>query len=846
MNDYIDNILIPILFEKIDLVFSNLEFKRKGDKWVSHLKKDGTQPKERSGEKTVVRSKFPYLIIENGEEPENIIKFAQRYYGKSCNDTIDIIAEKIGVEKYKKIDEAKLKEWIEKQEKLMSAVKEMQEALFNKEDEGAKQVLSQLTDGRGYTHDEIKQMGLGYINAALEKKYQSQKIFIPNGVGETHQIVIPYISEGKVEGLKFRKTNAESPKTKYINNKGLRKSDYLFGLSAIKYGQTKDENTIILLDGELKALYMSVKGFPNIVSGAGSGGKIISEEQLKRAKLKGVRHIVIIADNESTETGRETEKNKIIETLKLINKYGIFSYVVYLPQDDVNKKEDVEDFIQKHGVEKLKWYIENAIQGEAFRAYCILEKYFISQQGDIVKLTAQKQNNLMEDFSSLINEYIDSDIATKNINAVWKNSVSEDFSDFLDRVIEKAKKEAKKQRILSETENLQKRLQEAVSAKDVSEIKRIHKYLATIIEEDNSSKFDGCFAPRKFSDIEEKLKHRRQGIITKYILQRGNKKENADAITLPYGALSIIAAPTNHGKSTMLQNLAIDIARNESIIGSIIYLTLEEDKESVTSQFLSKLTGEPISRNNKRSIKSFYNNDCAEYFAKGKEQAFERARAEMREKVDSGRIIIEEAETENGIQLDTISNLISYITEATKQLSRGVAAVFIDYIQLIRPDKRTNNRVEDLKVICTLLKNCAVRLNIPIILAAQFSREGSKSPYELEPESLGEGGDIERAAAVIVGLWNTAKKPRQNSKFQETNNKIWSEQGHPFDKIEFNANEPKIYLRLLKSRGETTGGEALLDCDLNVGIIKPNNKIYVETNNNDWEQDDYAFKPVDF
>ena len=170
MNDYIDNILIPILFEKIDLVFSNLEFKRKGDKWVSHLKKDGTQPKERSGEKTVVRSKFPYLIIENGEEPENIIKFAQRYFGKSCNDTIDIIAEKIGVEKYKKIDEAKLKEWIEKQEKLMSAVKEMQEALFNKEDEGAKQVLSQLTDGRGYTHDEIKQMGLGYINAALEKK----------------------------------------------------------------------------------------------------------------------------------------------------------------------------------------------------------------------------------------------------------------------------------------------------------------------------------------------------------------------------------------------------------------------------------------------------------------------------------------------------------------------------------------------------------------------------------------------------------------------------------------------------------------------------------------------------
>lgn len=846
MNDYIYNILIPNLFEKIDLVFSKLEFKRKGEKWVSPLKKDGTQPKERSGEKTVVRSKLPYLIIENGEKPENIIKFAQGYFGKSYSDTIDIIAEKIGVEKYKKIDEAKLKEWIEQQEKLMSAVKEMQEALFNKEDEGAKQVLSQLTDGRGYTHDEIKQMGLGYIDASLEKKYLSEKIFIPYGVGETHKIVIPYISEGKVEGLKFRKTNAESPKPKYLNSKGFRKSDYLFGLSAIKYGQTKNENTIILLDGELKALYMSIKGFENVVSSAGSDGKIISEEQLKRAKFKGVRHIVIIPDNESTEKERENEKNKIIETIKLINEYGIFAYVVNLPQYDVNQKEDVEDFIRRYGVLELKGHIDNAIQGEAYRAQCIIDKY-LKLQGDTEQVTAKQQNNLAAEFFSLINEYIKNPIATGTINDVWKNSISENFSDFSERVIEQAKKEAKKQRIISKADDLRKRLEDAVKANDEAEIiSSLQKNSETILEEYKTSKFEGCFAPRKFSDIEEKLKHRRQGIITKYFLQRGNKKENADAITLPYGALSIIAAPTNHGKSTMLQNLAIDIARNKSIIGSIIYLTLEEDKESVTSQFLSKLTGEPISRNNKRSINSFYNKDCAEYFTKGKEQAFEKARAEMREKVDSGRIIIEEAETENGIQLDTISNLISYITEATKQLSNGVAAVFIDYIQLIRPDKRTTNRAEDLKVICTELKNCAVRLNIPIIMAAQFSREGSKSPYELEPESLGEGGDIERAAAVIVGLWNTAKKPRQNSKFQETNNKIWSEQGHPFDKIEFNANEPKIYLRLLKSRGETTGGEALLDCDLNVGIIKPNNEIYGATNNNDRGKDDFTFKPIPF
>lgn len=816
-NNYLDEILIPAMFENIPTIFPDMEFERSGQRWISRFKLDRTLPKVSRKDKTYIHAAAPYSIRENGEGGAvGIINYAKEYFNLPFTETINKIAEIIGVQQPQKTDYTQ----IEQNEKLWRAVKEMQEALFSEE---AKPILAQLTDGRGYTEERIKKMGLGYINTTMEKKYQSEGIFILNGVGETHQIVIPWVTYGNVIGLKFRETKEGSGKSKYLNNTGLKKSEYLYGLSAINYGNTKKDSTIYLVDGELKALYMRTEetgDFENVVSGAGSAEAILSKEQAQKAAEKGVQHVVIIPDNESTEEEREREKSKIIKTLKRINEHKMCGYVVELPQDDLSKKEDVEDFLQRYGADELKKHIDNAIDGAEYRAQLIFEKY--AQKEGENGLTAKQQNDLANEYSLLIYEYRGNKYSLARINAVWRLYYNgTDFSEFSERVSEQARKEAKLQEVFEKATDLNERLAAAIKAGDLHEIKRVQKYAANISdEEEKEDKFDGCFFPRKFSDIEERLRHKRQGIKTKYLLQRGGecKPENQDVITLPYGAISIIAAPTNHGKSTMLQNLAIDIARDKSIAGSVIYLTLEEDKDSVTAQMISKLIGEPISRNNKRSIKSYYNNDESEYIKEEKRQAFERGREEFSKMIESGRLILEDAETDNGVELDILNNLIQYITQATKKLQDGVAAVFVDYVQLIRPNHKTTNRAEDLKVICTELKNCAVRLNIPLIMAAQFSREGSKSPYELEPESLGEGGDIERAAAVVVGMWNTSKPPRQNSKYQETD-KIWTKSGKPFKEIKFDATKPQIYMRLLKSRGETTGGEALFDCDLNIGLI---------------------------
>lgn len=808
-NDFINREFIPRLFQNLDSAFPEMQFRRSGTKWCSPLKKDGTRPKKPNKEKTVVKESHPHVILEGGETAEEIVKWIVRQYGyKSPYEAVKAVGQRIGVTP-PEFSSGDFTAYQERIEAYQAAADEMQRALFTPE---AAPILAKLTGGRGYTHEEVKEMGLGYINAEIAEKYR-ERVYLPNGVEFYNQIVIPYISGGKIEGFKFRATSPEA-RAKYLNSK-FSKSLVLFGLSAIpRSGDTMQDRLIILVDGELKALYMSVKGFNNVVSGAGSAAAIISNEQIMQAKQKGVRHVVIIADNESSEEERENEAKKVETTLQMLNREGLSGYVVYLPQEDATKKEDVEDFLRKYGAKRLRGYVNNPENGAAYRTRRICEKY-ATEQGDNEELTPIQVNNFYGELFALMSEYSGADIAFIQSTARCYLGETEWF-EVIKQGAEVARDKKQQQRKEAAARKLSADVAAAIESGDITAALTRAAQAQQILSDDKAAEFAPMFAPRKWSDTTDKLKQRKIGIETLYKFKRRNE---TDLLTLPNGALTIIAAPTNHGKSTMLQNLALQAAQDPKQQGAIIYLTFEEDTESVSVQFLSKVIGKPISRDNKRSIKSYYHGE-QQFITDLK--AFEKGEKKMQQLIEDGKLWINGTEAINGLSVDVLTPLTRLITQATKEINRGVSAVFIDYIQLVQPDERIKNRAEELKIICTELKNLAVRLGLPIILAAQFSREGSKSPYELEAESLGEGGDIERAAAVIVGLWNTSKSPRQNALFKADNSAYANTDGSRNFKITFDPNNPKIYLRLLKSRGEATGGEALLDCDLNVGIIYPN------------------------
>lgn len=141
------------------------------------------------------------------------------------------------------------------------------------------------------------------------------------------------------------------------------------------------------------------------------------------------------------------------------------------------------------------------------------------------------------------------------------------------------------------------------------------------------------------------------------------------------------------------------------------------------------------------------------------------------------------------------------LVEAIRYLHRrrNVSAVFVDYIQLLNLEKvgrGINNRQEEVKAICNLLKDAARETGLPIILAAQFSRKVSRAD-EVSMEALREAGDIEQTAAFILGMWN---------RYQDGENPA-----------------AEIVGKVLKNRGGSPNGEAVWAYDGNKYKVHPGN-----------------------
>jgi len=81
-----------------------------------------------------------------------------------------------------------------------------------------------------------------------------------------------------------------------------------------------------------------------------------------------------------------------------------------------------------------------------------------------------------------------------------------------------------------------------------------------------------------------------------------------------------------------------------------------------------------------------------------------------------------------------------------------VRAVFIDYLHLIEPTERTDNRVQELERISKNLKALARELNVPVVVLSQLNRETEQSGRKPKLHNLKGSGAIEQDADVVIML----------------------------------------------------------------------------------------------
>ena len=104
-----------------------------------------------------------------------------------------------------------------------------------------------------------------------------------------------------------------------------------------------------------------------------------------------------------------------------------------------------------------------------------------------------------------------------------------------------------------------------------------------------------------------------------------------------------------------------------------------------------------------------------------------------------------------------------------------------------------------------MLKDCAHKTGLPIILAAQFNRNVT-AEADLSPVNIRESADIEQIASLIVGMFN-----RNFTTMSRTGN--IGKDGKVKEK------ESVIYFEILKGRNVGSGHSSIMDFDGNKGLI---------------------------
>lgn len=193
------------------------------------------------------------------------------------------------------------------------------------------------------------------------------------------------------------------------------------------------------------------------------------------------------------------------------------------------------------------------------------------------------------------------------------------------------------------------------------------------------------------------------------------------------GDVTVVGARPGVGKSAFVTQMIGQMAKKSYRVG---YFNLEMNESQVYERFVARLAELSLTR--VRRAKTFLGEE---------QEKFNKANDEM-----SGYDVI----------ISTGSKAVSEIR--TESRHQRFDVIIIDYLQLIKADRRYSNRASEVGDISKAIKELSMALHVPIILLSQLNRTSEiRDTNEPTMSELRESGDIEQDASNIILLWNMSE-----------------------------------------------------------------------------------------
>ncbi len=193
--------------------------------------------------------------------------------------------------------------------------------------------------------------------------------------------------------------------------------------------------------------------------------------------------------------------------------------------------------------------------------------------------------------------------------------------------------------------------------------------------------------------------------------------------------LIIVAARPSMGKTALCLNISQYVGMNTDF--AVGFFSMEMAKEQIIVRLLAADSQLDI-----RRVRTGFVS----------EREFEKLKLSA-EALSRARIFIDETPGLTVMEMKAKSRRL--------KLERSLDIVFIDYIQLMRPGGRFENRNQEMAFISRSLKELAKELQIPVVGISQLSRAPEKGRREPRPQlsDLRESGAIEQDADVVIFIY---------------------------------------------------------------------------------------------
>lgn len=326
---------------------------------------------------------------------------------------------------------------------------------------------------------------------------------------------------------------------------------------------------------------------------------------------------------------------------------------------------------------------------------------------------------------------------------------------------------------------------------------------------------------------------------TKTETLRENRK-----ISFAPAAVTIMAAPTNHGKTLLLLQTAINVAKTTG--KKYLYISFENDAEQLYIRAVAAYMGDvwraatyrgsdgrqhPVDMP-RAEIRSYIKGDmpAALFMEDGRSSIDIGAHIRQYWQQIAPRLALVRTTSD----IDAVVSNVAAQVEAWRSDGVDVGGIFVDYLQLLHyPALHAHSRTDEVKGICDRLNDMAKATKLPVILAAQFNRDATKAGGDtldgVELANIGESSGIENIAEDVYLVWQTDKIKPDSKQYMQGSGENIHFKLQPFQyrsrrcfadaQDSSTLRKGYLYIENLKARDYATGGYCLLPFNGAAGAV---------------------------